>query len=82
MTAHGDAYLCQNPACQQELGRIYQVAEGLFALQVGGVLIREGHSMFCANCGQPVHWSMSDQKLAKLIKDQLALRLQEQETAP
>ena len=73
---HGDAVLCGNPACKREIGKLYQIddeifGDRLFLLQVGSLIIREGHSLFCVHCGQPLHFSLNDQKLEKVIKRKL-----------
>ena len=73
MSTHGDPVLCSNPSCRQEIGRLYRIddvlfGDGLFLLQAGSLIIREGHSMFCVHCGQAVHFSLSDQKLEKTIQ--------------
>ena len=74
--ANGDPVLCSNKACRQEIGRLYRIddalfGDGLFLLQAGSLIIREGHSMFCVHCGQAMHFSLSDQKLEKVIQQKL-----------
>jgi len=76
MSTHGDPVLCSNTACRQEIGRLYRIDDALFGddlylLQAGSLIIREGHSMFCTHCGQTVHYSLSDQKLEKIIQGKL-----------
>jgi hypothetical protein len=70
---HGDPVMCRNPLCRQEIGRLYRIGDDLFGddlflLQAGSLIIREGHSMFCVHCGQGVHFSLSDQRLEKVLK--------------
>ena len=73
---NGDPVLCSNPSCRHEIGRLYRIDDALFSndlflLQAGSLIIREGHSMFCVHCGQAVHFSLSDQKLEKIIQQKL-----------
>ena len=65
---HGDPVLCSNGACGRPIGRLYANEQGLYLLQAGDLLIKDGQSMFCAHCGQVIHWSTNDQQLEKLLR--------------
>jgi hypothetical protein len=74
MTDQSDcnAFTC---ACGAQLGDLYTMADGTQLLQVGSVLIKEGHSMFCIHCGRSIHWSVSDKRTEKRIKHELRARI-------
>ena len=54
------------PHCGNEIGIYIQLNQVEF-LQVGGVLSREIHGV-CANCGNEIHWSISDRLLKRLLE--------------
>jgi hypothetical protein len=57
-----------NCTCGAHLGNLYTIADGLQLLQVGAVLIKEGHSLYCLNCGELFHFTVSEKKLEEFIK--------------
>ena len=69
---NGEPVTC--PRCGTELGKVLDLGGGVQALQAGGLIIREGHGMACAQCGRAVHWDINDQRLEKLIRDVQAMR--------
>ena len=66
-----DRLLC---ACGAEIGKLISIHDGAQLLQAGALLIREGHSMFCIHCGRQVHWSVSDRREERRIKQELKAR--------
>jgi hypothetical protein len=60
-----EEYKC--PTCANPVGKLYALPEGIALLDVGGMLIRYS-SGICKNCGEAIHWSVSEQKLTRLLR--------------
>jgi len=65
---HGEEVLCPNGNCKHTIGRLHALEPGIYMLQAGDLLIKDGQSMFCVHCGQVIHWNTNDQRLEQMLK--------------
>lgn len=55
---------CTN--CKGEIGDLISI-ENIELVLIRGVILRYAHG-FCIECGEEVHWSVSDKMLQKMIR--------------
>jgi hypothetical protein len=62
-----DPYLCSNPGCRAEIGRLYSLKDGFYLLDTGGAGLARIYNGVCKHCGSSVYFSIRDQQLEKLV---------------
>ncbi len=56
------------PRCGNKIGSLIAYGDGdIELLRMGGGICREWHGI-CARCKAPLHWSVSEKRLARLIE--------------
>lgn len=61
------SFVCKNPGCRAEVGRLYELEDGFFLLDTGGAGLARTFNGVCKHCGTSIHFSVRDQQLERLV---------------